>query len=120
MATLLYIEASPRHEQSYSLRLADAFLDAYRERNPDDAIDHLNLLDHELPGFYKQAEQHNLQHIQRLIIEGKGIEPVGQWGAVVEAIDRLKAADRVLLSSPIWNYSIPYKLNRGEFQHETR
>ena len=112
MATLLYIEASPRRDQSFSSRLAAAFLEAYRANNPDDTIDHLHLFDHELPEFDEEAAMQKMEHIQRLIKEGKGIEPTGKWGAVVEQIERLKSADKVLLSSPMWNYSIPYRLKQ--------
>ena len=112
MATLLYMEASPRRDHSFSSRLAAAFLEAYRADNPDDTIDHLHLFDHELPEFDQEAAMQKMEHIRRLIKEGKGIEPTGKWGAVVEQIERLKAADKVLLSSPMWNYSIPYRLKQ--------
>ena len=112
MATLLYIEASPRRDHSFSSRLAAAFLEAYRANNPDDTIDHLHLFDHELPEFDEEAAMQKMEHIQRLIKEGKGIEPTGKWGDVVEQIERLKSADKVLLSSPMWNYSIPYRLKQ--------
>ena len=112
MAKLLYLEASPRHDQSFSSRLASAFLDSYRNRNPDDRIDHLHLFDHELPDFDAEAAQQKMEHIARLMKEGKSIEPVGKWAAVTGQIERLKAADKVLLSSPMWNYSIPYRLKQ--------
>lgn len=112
MATLLHLEASPRHDRSYSSRLAAAFLDAYRNRNPDDGIDHLHLFDHALPDFDAEAAQRKMAQIARLMREGKGIEPVGKWGEVVAQIERLKAADKVLLSSPMWNYSVPYRLKQ--------
>jgi len=35
---LLYIEASPRKENSTSSRVANAFVDAYRKANPADEI----------------------------------------------------------------------------------
>lgn len=112
VARLLYLEASPRHEKSFSSRLAAAFLETYREKNPTDTIDHLHLFDHELPEFDEEAASQKMQHIQRLVKEGQGIEPVGKWAAVVEQIERLKAADKVLLSSPMWNFSIPYRLKQ--------
>ena len=112
VARLLYIEASPRHTHSFSSRLAAAFLDAYRANNPDDTIDHLHLFDHELPEFDEEAATQKMEHIERLITEGKGIEPRGKWAAVVQQIERLKSADKVLLSSPMWNYSIPYRLKQ--------
>lgn len=109
---LLHLEASPRYERSYSSRLAAAFLEVYRAANPDDTIDHLHLFDHQLPDFDQEAANQKMEHIASLIRSGEGIEPVGKWAAVLEQIERLKAADKVLLSSPMWNYSIPYRLKQ--------
>ena len=43
MSNLLYIQASPRGDQSYSISVADAFIDAYRAAHPDDSVTTLNL-----------------------------------------------------------------------------
>lgn len=112
MATLLYLEASPRNDHSFSSRVASAFLETYKELNPDDTIDHYHLFEDEVPEFDQEAATQKMQHIARLIKEGKGIEPEGKWGQVLEQIDRLKRADKVLISSPMWNYSIPYRLKQ--------
>jgi len=112
LARLLYLEASPRHENSYSSRVAAAFLETYRSVNPDDEIDHFHLFDHAVPEFDEEAARQKMEHIARLIKEGKGIEPHGKWAEVLHEIDRLKAADKVLISSPMWNYSIPYRLKQ--------
>jgi len=45
-----------------------------------------------------------------MITGGDGIEVTGEWAGVVQEIKRLKSADKVLVSSPIWNFSIPYRL----------
>ena len=51
MTTVLYIEASPRKKRSHSIRVADAFLSAYRSANPDHRIDSFDLWDEPLPAF---------------------------------------------------------------------
>jgi FMN-dependent NADH-azoreductase len=112
MGKLLYLEASPRQEQSYSSRAAKVFLETYLIENPEDTIDHYHLFEHEVPEFDQEAAVQKMQHISRLIKEGKGIDPVGKWAAVLEQVDRLKAVDKVLISSPMWNFSIPYKLKQ--------
>lgn len=112
MTRLLYLEASPRHENSFSSRMAKAFLETYRELNPADEIDHYHLFDDPIPEFDAEAARQKMEHIARLIKEGKGIEPIGKWAEVLGAIDRLKAADKVVISSPMWNYSIPYRLKQ--------
>lgn len=110
MSKLLYLEASPRKERSWSSRLAAAFLETYREANPDDEIDRLHLFEESLPDFDREAANQKMEHIASLIRSGEGIEPAGKWAEVLRHIERLKSADKVLLSSPMWNYSIPYKL----------
>lgn len=112
MAVLLYLEASPRYERSYSSRVAAAFLETYLELNPDDTVDHYHLFEHQVPEFDQEAAKQKMQHIERLIREGKGIEPIGKWAEVLEQIDRLKRADKVLISSPMWNFHIPYRLKQ--------
>lgn len=112
MAKLLYMEASPRGDASFSSRAAKVFLETYRAENPDDVIDHYHLFEDDVPEFDREAADQKMEHIQNLIKHGKGIEPVGKWAAVVEEINRLKSADKVLISSPMWNFSIPYVLKQ--------
>lgn len=110
MATLLYIEASPRGDRSLSSTVAGAFLASYRESNPDDRIDHLHLFRDSLPGFGEEGAGQKMAQIASLISTGKGIAAEGEWQGVLREIERLKAADKVLISAPMWNYSIPYTL----------
>ncbi len=110
MAKLLHIEASPRGEQSFSSRTASAFLDEYRQIHPGDDIVQLRLFDYPLPEFDAEAAAQKMQHIAALIRGEKGVEPTGKWAAVVNEIDRLKSADKVLISTPMWNFSLPYRL----------
>jgi FMN-dependent NADH-azoreductase len=51
MNTALYIKASPRIGRSHSLVVAEAFLESYREVNPGDNIDTLDLFAAALPAF---------------------------------------------------------------------
>lgn len=110
MAKVLHIEASPRGDNSYSARAANAFLDEYRRIHPEDVIEELRLFEHELPEFDAEAAAQKMAHIASLVRGEKGIAPVGKWAAVVAEIDRLKAADKLLISTPMWNFSLPYRL----------
>ena len=109
MTKLLYLEASPRRENSVSSRVAGAFLDTYRAHNPDHEIEHRPLFEVELPPFSGEGADQKMAQIAKMVAGGD-IEAVGEWAGVVEEINRLKSADKVLLSSPMWNYSIPYRL----------
>ena len=107
---LLYIEASPRKENSTSSRVANAFVESYRKANPTDEIEHVPLFDVELPSFSGEGADQKMAAIMDMITGGDGIEATGEWAGVIQEIERLKSADKVLVSSPIWNFSIPYRL----------
>lgn len=107
---LLYIEASPRKENSSSSRVAKAFLEAYQQANPDHEVEHLPLFDVELPSFTGEGANQKMAQIVDMISGGTGIEAVGEWAGVVQEIERLRSADKVIVSSPMWNFSIPYRL----------
>ena len=51
VSQLLHIVASPRTE-SYSTRVAKAFLDSYRQERPDDEIETLDLYQADIPPFH--------------------------------------------------------------------
>lgn len=107
---LLYIEASPRREKSCSSRVANAFVEAYRKANPGDEIEHLPLFEVELPSFSGEGANQKMDQIMNMAAGGKGIAVEGEWAGVVREIERLKSADKVLISAPMWNFSIPYPL----------
>ncbi len=110
MTKLLYIEASPRGEDSYSSQVAAEFLEAYKANNPDHEIEHLPLFDVELPRFSAQGANQKMANIAQVFSGKDGIGEVGEWAGVLGEIERLKSADKLLLSAPMWNYSIPYAL----------
>ena len=107
---LLYIEASPRKENSCSSRVANAFVEAYQASHPDDDIEHLPLFDIDLPIFSGEGANQKMAQIIDMVTGGDGIEATGEWAGVVEEIERLRSADKVVVSSPMWNFSIPYRL----------
>ncbi|AWZ01987.1 FMN-dependent NADH-azoreductase [Rhodobiaceae bacterium] len=110
MTKLLYIEASPRKDQSYSSQVANEFLDVYTAENPDHEIEHLPLFEVDLPDFAAEGATQKMDNLMDVIAGGSGIGNVGEWAGVLSEIERLKSADKVLLSAPMWNYSIPYRL----------
>lgn len=107
MAKLLYIESSPRKEYSESIRVAQAFLDAYRQANPDDEIETLDLWSYPLPAF--DGETLNAKY---RILHGQSHTPAesAAWDAVVKVYEHFNRAQKYLFSLPMWNFGIPYKL----------
>lgn len=110
MARLLHIEASPRGDRSYSTRVARRFVEHYLAAHPGDELEHLPLFEADLPEFGREAALAKMAQIDNLVAGGRGIPPEGPWAGVHREVNRLKSVDKVLISSPMWNYSIPYKL----------
>jgi len=107
MAKLLYIESSPRKERSKSIRVATAFLDAYREANPKDEIVTLDLWEKKMPEFDGFTIDAKYQ-----VLHGQSFDADQQaaWQSVVDVCDEFKSADKYVMSLPMWNFGIPYKL----------
>ncbi len=107
MSKLLYIESSPRKERSHSIAVADAFLAAYRSANPEDEVVTLDLWETALPEFDGYTIDAKYQ-----VLHGQDFDEQQQaaWNAVVAACDQFKSADKYVISLPMWNFGIPYKL----------
>ena len=107
MANLLYIKASPMENRSYSNRTAEAFLEAYIKANPDDSIEALDLWKTDLPPFDFIAAEGKYK-----VMRGKDHteEEKKAWGKIIKTAEHFKSFDKVLLSVPMWNFSIPYRL----------
>lgn len=107
MAKLLYIESSPRKSRSKSIEVATAFLEAYKQANPDDTIETIDLWEKQLPEFdgYTIDAKYQVLHGQ-----GHDADQAAAWQAVVDVCNQFKAADKYLISVPMWNFGIPYKL----------
>ncbi len=107
MSKILHIEASPRGNRSSSSQLASWFLDTYRKANPDDTIETLNVFDADLPRFATDAAHAKFAPIFREEVNAAQVEV---WDAVKAQITRFDASDKIVLSSPMWNYSVPWAL----------
>jgi len=109
MSTVLYIKASPRTGRSYSVAVADAFVESYRQSHPDDEIKTIDIFRTKLPAFdfgvvsAKYKIMHNEEHSQ---------QERRLWGKIVSVIEEFKSADKYVMAVPMWNFSIPYRLKQ--------
>nr|WP_249137093.1 NAD(P)H-dependent oxidoreductase [Bradyrhizobium tropiciagri] len=105
---MLHLACSPRAD-SESAAGARVFLDRFREARPDWEIDAMNLWREPLPEF-----EGYLLEAKYARIGGKSFTNSQHDAfAVAERLAlRLSLADRVLISTPMWNFSIPYKLKQ--------
>lgn len=107
MSKLLYLESSPRKSRSSSIALAKVFLDAYKKNHPQDQILIKDLWKMDLPPFdgdvidAKYAILHSRPHTE---------DQKQAWSQVEELIAEFKSADKYLISLPMWNFGIPYRL----------
>ena len=109
MGSILYIKASPRTETSYSVAVADAFVDAYRQKNPADEIRTVDIFERPLPAFDLPVVTAKYR-----IMDGEEHSPEDRrvWSEVVSVIDEFRSADKYVMAVPMWNFSIPYRLKQ--------
>ena len=107
MTTLLHIECSPRKQRSASLEVARSFIARYRENTPDTDIITLDLWNMALPEFDELAMEAKYAGLS-----GTALSPAQQeaWNTLKDLAAHLHRADVLVMSVPLWNFSIPYKL----------
>jgi len=108
MAKVLHIQASPRGE-SYSSRVAREFLSAVRRAHPADTVETLDLFQADLPPF--AAPQAKAKYA---VLAGQTPRDEAQaaWAAVLRWVNHFKGFDKYVVSSPMWNFNIPYRLKQ--------
>lgn len=107
MASLLFISASPKGPRSASNRLAEVFLEELARIETGLEVDRLPLFETDLPEFGEASAEAKFAPFFGTELTSRHDEA---WAPVKEHIARFDAADRILLASPMWNYSIPYRL----------
>ena len=101
--SVLLVTSSPRGPRSESTALAEALLDA---AGPLD-VDRMDLFADPLPPFGPAATAAKMAVIA-------GAEPTGAaaeaWAAIQRTADRVRAADTLVFTVPMWNGGIPWAL----------
>lgn len=107
MTKLLHIQSSPRRDRSASIEVANEFINTYQAANHDHIVETLDLWQTDLPEFNSATID-----AKYAVLHGQSQTPeqVTAWNEVVKIADHLKSADKLVLSLPMWNFSIPYKL----------
>ncbi|WGG46915.1 FMN-dependent NADH-azoreductase [Rossellomorea sp. DA94] len=108
MAKVLYITAHPHDDtQSYSMAVAKAFMDTYKDVNREDEVIHLDLYREHIP------------HIDADVFSGwgklqsgKGFEELSmeeqkKVNRLNELSDQFIGADKYVFVTPFWNFSFP-------------
>lgn len=108
MATVLFITAHPHDgTKSFSMTAGKAFIDDYREKNPNDEVIYVDL--------YKEY----IPHLDADIFNGWGKLQSGSLfdqlskeeqqkiGRLGQLVDQFVAADKYVFVTPMWNFSFP-------------
>lgn len=107
MRKLLHIIATPRGQDSRTLKVSQSFVENFIKKYPDSQIDEINVT------------TEPLQSLTVEIVYGKYVLLGGgelteklksAWKNVEEQIRRFLSADGYLITTPMWNFNIPYTL----------
>ncbi|MBM7604284.1 FMN-dependent NADH-azoreductase [Metabacillus crassostreae] len=109
MTNVLFIKANSRPiEQAVSVQLYQAFLDSYKESNPNDQITELDLFEENLPYF-------STDMINGMFKLGKGLELTSDEKKATDLVNKyleqFLAVDKVVFAFPLWNFSVPAVLH---------
>src|SRR6185312_9263387 len=108
MAKLFHLVGSPRPD-SESLAGARVFLDNFRKARPDWEVDEMSVWSDELPEFDGEILQAKYARIAGRAFTDSQRDAF----AVAERLAvRFALAERLLISTPMWNFGIPYKLKQ--------
>jgi FMN-dependent NADH-azoreductase len=105
---LLHLSCSPRPDSESSAG-ARIFIDGFRQVHPDWDIDLMDLWRERMPEFAGP-----ILDAKYARMNGQGFSDAQRAGfAEAERMAlRLSLADRVLISTPMWNFGVPYKLKQ--------
>ena len=104
---VLHVIATPRGIESNTLRVSSALLATLQETSPDLTLEEVDLFNHDLPALAGD----NIEAKYTLMM-GQPIDRTHaeSWGQIERLIERFLAADVIIISTPMWNLSIPYAL----------
>lgn len=107
MTTLLHIECSPRKQRSASLEVARSFIERYQQNHPQTQVETLDLWNMSLADLDEEA-----MNAKYAVLAGTPLTATQQtaWDQLKALAAPLYRADVLVLSVPLWNFSIPYKL----------
>jgi len=109
MKKLFHIVATPRDEESRTLQVSRSFLEAFTENNHDWTVDELRLFGERLPPLTAQRTAGKYA-----LLGGRDLpaDLQEQWQDIHNHINRFLSADAYLISTPMWNFTVPYVLKQ--------
>ena len=109
MSKLLHIQGSPRGNRSRSRTIVDEFLSTYQTKNDKDEVEILDIWSAGLPNFDGAMLQAKYAVINS---DEQTDEQKTAWAIVQNFFNQFNSADKYLLTVPMWNFGIPYRLKQ--------
>jgi len=107
MKRLLHINASPRGGRSRSGMISAQLLAGLNAANPALTIETIDLFDADLPPFDAQAIEGRYGLLMGTPVPA---EQAAAWARLRAIADHFLSFDAWLLSVPMWNFGLPYRL----------
>jgi FMN-dependent NADH-azoreductase len=107
MTKLLHLIGSPRGVLSASTAVATTYIDALVQANPTIEVDRLDVWDEDLPHFGVEAISAKYSGITGSPLT---VDQQNAWDKLSPLVDRIMSADELVISVPMWNFGIPYRL----------
>jgi FMN-dependent NADH-azoreductase len=112
MSIILDVNVIPRGEISRTRKLQNAFMDAYLEAHPGSERLRVDLAEEhtQLPVFDQWDIQAKFE-----MMWGSGTldeSTAERWSRLTAMTDQMHASSLLLISAPMWNFSVPWHLKR--------
>jgi FMN-dependent NADH-azoreductase len=104
---VLHVIATPRGDRSNTLQVTDRFLAELGVHSAGLDVEVVDLFDEDLPALAGDNIETKYTLLQGQPIDRNHAE---SWSQIEQLIARFLAADAYVISSPMWNLSIPYAL----------
>ncbi len=107
MKKVLHIVASPRGERSRTLKIANELITRLKQIHGEIVLDTLDV-------FVEKLPEMNITRVKGkyMLMGGQELsgDAVDAWKEIEAHIARFFASDIIVISTPMWNFGIPYRL----------
>lgn len=104
---LLHIVATPRGHESNTMRVSNALLEELYRKHSDLSVKVLDLFNIDLPAVAGENIESKYKLMTGQQLEG---HQKASWKQIETSIEQFLDADIYLITTPMWNFSIPYAL----------
>jgi FMN-dependent NADH-azoreductase len=108
MGMLTHVEGSPNGPLSASAAIARSYIDGYLSRNPATEVRTIRVFDEDaMPTF---GEVESAAKIAIVTGQSPSAEGIAAWEGINAYVQTFDESEVIVLSSPIWNFHVPWRL----------